>query len=163
MISRQFILAGSWNLLWGTCYKIPDEVRGTSLLIFAGQTKEVRGTSNLAFSSTPLDFRFAFPPFLALLLVVHSPLTTVQPFSYAIFCILWLCSHKHLMRSHVSFNKCHRLPINSRTATADEYHRLPIASRIHLARRMPLPDNSVMNCHVRRMPSPANNLTNYHA
>ena len=108
-------------------------------------TDKVRDASNLAFSSTPLIFRFAFPPFFVLLLIVHSPLTTVQPSSYMTFYISWLCGNQHLLRSHVSFNKCHCRPITSQTATSDKCHRLPIVSQIR---------------HVQWMPSPANSITN---
>ena len=70
----------------------------------------------------------------------HSP-RFIPLTNYATLCISWLYRHQHLLRSHVSFNKCHRLLITSRTANCH-------------VRRMPSPDNSATNCHVRRMPWP---------
>ena len=100
--SRQFILAETCSGELFTKSQIKYvEPRGTSSLIFAGQTMEVRGRI----------FRFEFTSQFVLLIVVHSSLPPTSHgsttssrgstllSSYETHCISWLYRHQHLLRS----------------------------------------------------------------
>ena len=121
-----------WNLFWGAFSQNPRRSTWLHVAPRHSFSLDRRRKQEVRCWGAWHNIRSALYCLVLLLTTHHSPLYSPRfnPLTrYTTLCVWGLYRHQHLLRSHVSFNKCHRLPIASRTATSDECHRLTIASR----------------------------------